>query len=82
MPRLYADPSQVTLLCRCNGTDDAFQDLYLVNIEKRAVLRIKENDPWLRSAKRLADLSKLQRVAKSVQKQRPRGTELCREICR
>jgi hypothetical protein len=68
VPRLYADPTQVTLLCRCNGTDDAFQDFYLANMEKRSVLRIRENDAWLRGAKRLTDLSKLRRVAESVQK--------------
>ncbi|MFZ1140240.1 MAG: recombinase family protein [Candidatus Sulfotelmatobacter sp.] len=68
VPRLYANPIQVTLLCRCNGADDAFRDLYLINMEKRSVLRIGENDPWLRNAKRLTDLSKLRRVAQSVQR--------------
>jgi DNA invertase Pin-like site-specific DNA recombinase len=64
VPRLSADQSDVTLLCRCNLTGDAFHDLYLVpSVETPRVVRIKEDDHWLKCGKRLTDLTKLRRVA-------------------
>ena len=67
VPPLSADQSDVTLLCRCNLSDDAFHDLYLVpSVESPGVVRIKEDDRWLNCAKRLTDLSKLRRVADSL----------------
>jgi hypothetical protein len=67
VPALRAAQSPVTLLCRCNALDDGFHDLYLVpSDDKAGWVRIKESDGWLKRGKRIADLSKLRRVAHSL----------------
>jgi DNA invertase Pin-like site-specific DNA recombinase len=74
VPALRAAGSDVTLLCRCNATGDAFQDLYLVpSVDSPRVVRIKEIDDWLKRGKRLTDLSKLRRVADSLLREARNG---------
>lgn len=64
VPALRAAGSNVTLLCRCNATGDAFQDFYLVpSVDRHTCVRIKQNDTWLDRGKRLDNLSHLKRLA-------------------
>lgn len=64
VPPLRASGSHVTLLCRCNAMDDAFQDLYLVpSVDQPRRLRIKKDDAWLDRGKKLNNLSHLERLA-------------------
>ncbi len=79
VPPLVAKQSDVTLLCRCNLTDDAFHDLYLVpNLGSPGVVRVKEDDRWLERGERLTDLSKLRRVADNLLQARSVFLELDR----
>jgi hypothetical protein len=67
VPPLRASGSHVTLFCRCNAMGNEFQDLYLVgSVDQPYPIRIREGDQWLKRSKRIADLSKLRRVADSL----------------
>jgi hypothetical protein len=54
------------LICRCSSSNLSFVDFYVVpKIDNQCVNRflISENDPWLKSGKRLRDLSRLWTLA-------------------
>lgn len=51
-----------TLLCRCTQNNRGIRDMYVmprINTIYAHQFRIRENDPWLNSGKRIIDLSKL-----------------------
>ncbi len=58
----------MTLLCRCNATNDAFQDFYLMPDLDRPdkEFRIKEDDPWLKIGIHLTHFSELFAAAQSL----------------
>jgi hypothetical protein len=55
-----------TLICRCAVNNDSFKDFYLlprVETTRKFRFRIKESDPWLRTGRRVSDLSQLHKIA-------------------
>jgi hypothetical protein len=58
----------ISLLCRCNATNDAFQDFYLLpNVDRKEIeFRLKENGPWLNTGLRLTHLSELLPAVRSL----------------
>lgn len=74
VPPLRASGSHVTLLCRCNAIGNEFQDLYWVrSVDQPYPVRIREDDQSLKRGKRIADLSKLRRVADNLLREAKNG---------
>jgi len=56
----------ISLICRCTTDNESILDFHLVPSNKtRHGIRLVRNDPWLRNGRRLLDLSKLHRLARS-----------------
>ena len=67
IPPLRAGQSQVTLLCLCNETNDAFQEFYLVpSVAKSSCSVVQRDDKRLKLGKRVSELSQLRVLAKLV----------------
>jgi DNA invertase Pin-like site-specific DNA recombinase len=74
VPPLRSSGSHVTLLCRCNAMSNDFQDLYLVrSLDQPRRVILRENDEWLKRGKRIADLSKVRRLADSLLREARNG---------
>ena len=70
IPPLRAGQSQLTLLCFCNETNDAFQEYYLVrSVGTSQCAVVKRGDERLKAGKKVRDLSKLKAVAKLLRAQ-------------
>jgi len=60
------DHDYPALICRCSSSNLSFVDFYLVpKIDNQCSNRflVSENDPWLKTGKRLRDLSRLWTLA-------------------
>ena len=58
-----------TLICRCAPSNSSFLDFYVVpKVDTPCTNRflIKENDPWLKTGRRLSHLSQLRKVAERL----------------
>lgn len=67
LPQLRAGQSQVTLLCMCNETNDAFQEFYLVpSVGRLRYCVVKRDDKRLKVGKAVRELSQLRIVAESL----------------
>jgi hypothetical protein len=67
LPQLRAGQSQVTLLCMCNDTNDAFQEFYLVpSVGRLRFCVIKSDDKRLKLGKTVSELSQLRVLTKLV----------------
>lgn len=60
------EPKGVTLFCRFNEDNTAFKDYYVFSRLKEGRSRLKRNDRFFKSGKRLKDLSRLLDAARSV----------------
>jgi len=70
MPPLRAGQSQLTLLCLCNETNDAFQEFYLVpSVATPQCAVVKREDERLKVGKRVRELSQLHVLAKLLRAQ-------------
>lgn len=71
IPPLRGRESQVTLLCLCNPTNDAFQDFYLVPSADRGRCSVVQRNNWqLRIGTRVRNLLRLRTLANCVWKKR------------
>ena len=66
IPPLRAGQSQLTLLCLCTETNDAFQEFYLVpSVAKSSCSVVQRNDKRLELGTKITKLSQLRILAKS-----------------
>ena len=71
IPPLRGREGQVTLLCLCNQTNDAFQDFYLVPSADKGRCSVVQRNNWqLRIGTRVRNLSRLRTLANCVWKKR------------
>jgi DNA invertase Pin-like site-specific DNA recombinase len=67
LPQLRAGQSQVSLLCLCNDSNDAFQEFYLVpSVGRLRYCVVKRDDKQLKLGTRVRKLSQLRIAAKLV----------------
>jgi DNA invertase Pin-like site-specific DNA recombinase len=67
LPQLRAEQSQVTLLCLCNETNDAFQEFYLVpSVVRLRYCVVKRHDKRLKLGTTISELSRLPTLARRV----------------
>jgi hypothetical protein len=56
-----------TLFARCNPNHDGFVDLWVMPpLEQPTRFRIKQNDPWLLTGRRIEKLAQLHKAAKAM----------------
>jgi len=60
VPVIGAEKQYPALLCRCDVKNKAVKDLYLVpNTERGSRFRLKDNDEWLKTGKRITHFAEL-----------------------